>query len=122
MISSHLPAYAQLAGRWDEISTCAQAQINFFQNKMATNEGVESMIVKSFRWDNEKICHLLNCFNEYNSKLAYQGLDFDADRPLHSQFQCLMGSLEVGLKRSNMLEGGVKFACKHAVILSHLPA
>ena len=48
--------------------------------KSVSNETQEK--AKLFRWNSEKISSLLNCLHDYKTKLAYQGLDFDADRPL----------------------------------------
>ena len=56
---------------------------------MATSDNVGSG--KPFRWNSEQIQHLLNCLHEYKAKLAYQGLDFDADRPL--QYRCIRKSM-----------------------------
>ena len=40
---------------------------------------------KIFRLNSEKVNNLLKCLQEYKTKLAYQGLDFDADRPLQDR-------------------------------------
>eukprot|EP00112_Aurelia_sp_Birch-Aquarium-sp1_P012165 Seg2556.3 transcript_id=Seg2556.3/GoldUCD/mRNA.D3Y31 product="hypothetical protein" protein_id=Seg2556.3/GoldUCD/D3Y31 len=50
------------------------------QGKSVSNETQEKS--KLVRWNCEKVSNLLICLQDYKTKLAYQGLDFDVDRPL----------------------------------------
>eukprot|EP00112_Aurelia_sp_Birch-Aquarium-sp1_P010557 Seg225.5 transcript_id=Seg225.5/GoldUCD/mRNA.D3Y31 product="hypothetical protein" protein_id=Seg225.5/GoldUCD/D3Y31 len=50
------------------------------KGKSVYNETQEKS--KLVRWNCEKVSNLLICLQDYKTKLAYQGLDFDADRPL----------------------------------------